>query len=101
MFGVEGRKDLVGKPDQSTVALPKTVMSGIEKTPAVCGGDACIARSRVPVWSLAQARDLGLADEALLDQYPTLTQADLDAAWAYAAANPAEITSAIRDNEEA
>jgi len=55
-------------------------MSGIEKTPAVCGGDACIARSRVPVWSLAQARDLGLADEALLDQYPTLTQADLDAA---------------------
>lgn len=25
---------------------------GIKKTPGVCGGDACIGNTRIPVWSL-------------------------------------------------
>jgi uncharacterized protein (DUF433 family) len=25
-------------------------MTGIERTPGVCGGDACIAGTRIPVW---------------------------------------------------
>ena len=100
-FGFSGGKGLVWKPDRDIVGSTKTVMTGIEKTPTICGGDACIAQSRVPVWSLVQARELGFTDESLLVQYPTLTQADLDAAWIYAKSNRAEIASAIRDNEEA
>ena len=29
---------------------------GIENSPDVCGGDACIVRTRIPVWLLEQAR---------------------------------------------
>ena len=29
---------------------------GIEKTPLVCGGDACIAKTRIPVWGLVNSR---------------------------------------------
>jgi hypothetical protein len=29
---------------------------GIEKTPSVCGGEATIVRTRIPVWVLEQAR---------------------------------------------
>ena len=47
------------------------------------------------------ARRLGFTDEALLVQYPTLAQSDLDAAWAYSAAHTEEIEAAIRENEEA
>lgn len=28
----------------------------IEKTPGVCGGSACIASTRIPVWGLVEAR---------------------------------------------
>lgn len=100
-FGMSGVKAVVGRNEVADRVKTESVMTGIEKTPTICGGDACIAESRVPVWLLVQARDLGFADEALLEQYPTLTQQDLDAAWAYAKAAPAEIAAAIRANEEA
>ena len=73
---------------------------GITKTPGVCGGDACIAGTRIPVWVLVNARNLGISESQLLYDYPTLTAADLANAWVYAEANPQEIQSAIRDNEE-
>jgi uncharacterized protein (DUF433 family) len=79
----------------------QTVTSGIEKTANVCGGDACVANTRVPVWVLEQARRLGATDADLLADYPSLTATDLTAAWAYVRSNGPEIDSAIRDNEEA
>jgi len=30
---------------------------GITKTPGVCGGDACVEGTRIPVWVLVQARN--------------------------------------------
>ena len=36
----------------------------------------------------------------LLRDYPSLTPADLEAAWEYAAAHPEEIAPAIAENEE-
>lgn len=79
----------------------KDLSRGIEHTPGVCGGDACVASTRIPVWTLEQSRRLGFTDEELLNNYPTLSQGDLAAAWAYAMAHPTEIENAIRDNEEA
>ena len=80
----------------STVAEPP-----IQKTPNVCGGDACIRRTRITVWMLVMDRKLGMTDAAVLDQYPTLTQADLDAAWDHYRANPVEIEQCIWFNDTA
>ncbi len=40
---------------------------GIAKTPGVCGGDACIAGTRIPVWVLVDYRRLGTSDSELLN----------------------------------
>lgn len=74
---------------------------GIAKTPDVCGGDACIAGTRIAVWLLVESRRLGVTEAQLLDDYPHISAADLVNAWAYADANPREIEEAIRKNQEA
>lgn len=79
----------------------ETAISGIEKTTDICGGDACIARTRVPVWVLEQARRLGASESDFLADYPSLTAADFAAAWAYVLAHRDEGEAAIRANEEA
>jgi uncharacterized protein (DUF433 family) len=72
---------------------------GVEKTPGVCGGDACIALTRIPVWVLVNARSLGIGEAQLLKDYPTLSATDLTNAWVYATVHPDEIAIAIRENE--
>jgi uncharacterized protein (DUF433 family) len=72
--------------------------TGIEKTAGICGGDARIANTRIPVWVLVQARDWGHSDAALLQDYPTLTAIDLANAWTYSAAHLEEIQHAIQEN---
>ena len=74
--------------------------SGIQKTPGVCGGDACIRQTRIPVWVLVNARRLGISESELLEDYPTLQAADLANAWTYAEAYPDEIETAIQENED-
>jgi uncharacterized protein (DUF433 family) len=77
-----------------------TTASWISKKPDRCSGDACIRETRIPVWVLVGYRRLGMSDAKILEAYPTLTPADLEAAWAYAAANAEEIDRDIRENEE-
>jgi len=73
----------------------------IRKTPGVIGGDACIGNRRIAVWMLVQAKQLGISDERLLDDYePPLTQAELGAAWDYYEKHRNEIDQALRDNED-
>ncbi|MEC4985940.1 MAG: DUF433 domain-containing protein [Oscillatoria sp. PMC 1068.18] len=74
---------------------------GIEKTPGVCGGEARIAKTRIPVWVLVEARQLGYSDADLLTSYPTLKAQDLANAWMYAEAYADEIKLAIERNEVA
>ena len=74
---------------------------GIEKTPGVCGGAACIVRTRIPVWALESLRRLGSTEARILDNYPTLRAADLVHAWAYVDTHRQEIDDAIRQNEAA
>ena len=77
------------------------VFPGIEKTPGVCGGEARIARSRLPVWLLVRQRQLGLSEEEILHGYPTLRAEDLSNAWNYYRAHQSEIEAQIIENEEA
>ena len=74
---------------------------GIDTRPDVCGGEACIVRTRIPVWLLEQARRLGITEQALLAAYPSLRAEDLVNAWAYARSHTAEIEAQIRENEAA
>jgi uncharacterized protein (DUF433 family) len=76
-----------------------TTASWVSKQPDRCGGDACIRETRIPVWVLFNDRRLGMSDAGILQAYPSLTRADLEAAWTYAAANGEEIDQAIRANE--
>ncbi len=75
------------------------VWRGIAKTPGVCGGSACIANTRIPVWVLIQARQLGSTESELLYDYPTLSAVDIVNAWTYAEAFPHEIETAIQEND--
>lgn len=85
-------------------AVPAAIespLSWISKTPGVCGGDACIRKTRITVWGLVEWRRLGLSDDQILAQIEGLTPDDLASAWDYAATHPEEIERAIRENEEA
>ena len=74
---------------------------GIDSTPGVCGGEACVVRTRIPVWLLVQARRLGTSEADLLRNYPSLRAEDLASAWSYARAHQDEINQQIADNEAA
>jgi uncharacterized protein (DUF433 family) len=74
---------------------------GVESVPGVCGGEACIIRTRIPVWLLEQARRQGTSESDLLRSFPTLRAEDLVHAWSYVRAHRAEIDQQIQDNEGA
>ena len=74
---------------------------GIENKPDVCGGEACIVRTRIPIWVLEQARRLGTSEAELLNCYPTLRAEDLVNAWAYVRSHKDEVDNDIRENEAA
>ena len=77
------------------------VWAGIEKTAGVSGGEACIVRTRIPVWTLENYRRLGWNEATILENFLSLRAADLVNAWAYADSHNEEIDKAIRANEEA
>ncbi len=74
---------------------------GIESVPGVSGGEPVIVRTRIPVWVLVRARQLGSTEAALLQAYPALRAEDLANAWAYYRSYHSEIDQQIRDNEAA
>jgi type III restriction enzyme len=75
--------------------------SWVQKTPNVCGGDACIRKTRITVNGLVEWRKLGLSDERILEIIQGLTPEDLVVAWEYYRLNQAEIDEEIRLNNEA
>jgi uncharacterized protein (DUF433 family) len=69
--------------------------SGIQKNPNVMGGDACIRQTRIPVWLLVSLRQQGATESYILEDYPTLTAADLVNAWHYAEHHTEEVQTAL------
>jgi uncharacterized protein (DUF433 family) len=76
-------------------------LPGIENDPEICGGEARVAGTRIPVWLLVQARKTGMSEVAILQAYPGLRVEDLVTAWTYYEARQAEIERQILDNETA
>jgi uncharacterized protein (DUF433 family) len=76
-------------------------LPGIESAPDICGGEPCIMRTRIPIWTLERLRQLGASEAQILGSYPALRAEDLVNAWAYVAAHTDEIERQIQENEEA
>lgn len=57
--------------------------SWVQKTPDVCGGDACIRNTRITVWGLVLSRRLRASDQSILQNIVGLAPEDLEAAWDY------------------
>lgn len=73
--------------------------SSITKSRGVCGGDACVSGTRIPVWVLERSRQLGISIDDILEDYPSISWKQLLAAWQYAEEHRAEIEKQIRENE--
>ncbi len=72
----------------------------VENDPSICGGEPRIVRTRIPIWILVQARQLGTSEADILKCYPSLRAEDLVSAWAYYRGHREEIDQQIKDNEE-
>jgi len=57
----------------------------ISVNPAVCHGKACIRGTRVPVSVVIDNIAAGIPRNEILQRYPTIQDADIDAALTYAA----------------
>ena len=102
----ESEKLLAGMTQAEKAQLLQQLLSelgesfpGIESRTGVAGGAPCIIRTRIPVWLLEQARQLGTSEADLLKAYPTLRAEDLANAWAYVRTHREEIGQQIAENE--
>jgi uncharacterized protein (DUF433 family) len=77
----------------------ETPASGVRVDPGVCGGLPCIAGTRIPIWVLERARQLGASERKLLQMYPMLGSCDLDNAWLFVEQYRDVIERQIKDNE--
>jgi uncharacterized protein (DUF433 family) len=80
---------------------PAAVVPLVRRTAGVCGGAARLRDTRHAVWGLVEWRRLGLSDAEIVKRNPDLTQADLNAAWAYYEQHREEVDQAIRENQDA
>ncbi len=85
--------------EESALLLAKLQTRNIQKTPGICGGQARIRNTRIPVWTLVSLRQQGAGDEEILTNYPGLTQTDLAASWMYYEQHRAEIDQEIAEPE--
>jgi uncharacterized protein (DUF433 family) len=84
------------------MATKQTEVVGIEKTEGVCGGTACVAGTRVPVWSIVETWRRGVSEKELQTYFVRpLSGADVKAALEYFEEHPQEIEEEIRRNAEA
>ena len=49
-------------------------MNSITETPGVCGGEPCLAGTRISMWHLQGLVELGWSYERLLSEYPHLNR---------------------------
>ena len=62
----------------------------IKVDPDIMMGKPCVRDTRIPVYLLLQKLAAGESAEALLEAYPQLSRADLQAVWEYAARSAAK-----------
>jgi uncharacterized protein (DUF433 family) len=84
----------------STTPTQLLLLRNVERRADVCGGEACLMRTRIPIWLLVRAHRFGATEPELLTSYPALHAVDLVTAWEYYDLYPAEIDAAIARYEQ-
>lgn len=87
-------------PEERTLLQEKLQNRPIQMSPGVCGGQARIRNTRIPVWTLVSFRQQGADEAELLRNYPSLTSEDLGAAWAYYEHHRETIDQAIASHNQ-
>jgi uncharacterized protein (DUF433 family) len=57
-------------PEESLLFQEKLSARAIQSTPGVCGGNARIRNTRIPVWTLVSLHQQGAREAELLRNYP-------------------------------
>ncbi|MEG4446351.1 DUF433 domain-containing protein [Microcoleus sp. AT9_B5] len=71
-------------PEESLLLLQEKLSArAIQSTPGVCGRNARIRNTRIPVWTLVSLHQQGADEAELLRNYPFLDDRDLENAWRY------------------
>lgn len=80
--------------------VPNSDLEGrpIVETPGICGGSPRVYGTRIPVWGFERARRNGWSDLDLLENYPSITQADLENVWAFVEGHREQIEREIQEN---
>ncbi len=87
-------------PEERRLLESRLKANAVQKTPGICGGQARIRNTRIPVWTVISFRQQGADDAELLQNYPSLTPQDLVAAWDYYEQYRSEIDRAIADHHQ-
>ena len=80
--------------------MPKLDYRNIEKDPTRCGGQAVVAGTRIRVATVLGCYRQGMGVEEIVQQYPSLTPADIHDALAYSHEHMDEIDSDLAADEE-
>lgn len=84
----------------SDAAMSTALDRGVSHTPGVQGGSACVDGTRIPVWIIVHWSRCGLSVAEIAQDYPGLSQADIQAALEYARLHPEEIERDLAKQDE-
>lgn len=86
-------------PEESLLFYKKLADRAIQSTPGVCGGNARVRNTRIPVWTLISLQQQGADEAELLENYPGLSRFDLENAWRYYHRHRPEIDRVIASHQ--
>jgi uncharacterized protein (DUF433 family) len=81
--------------------MPKTDYRKIDKDPACCGGQPVVAGTRIRVATILSCYRRGMSVEEIVQQFATLTPADVHDSLAYGYDHMDEIEADLAADEEA
>ncbi len=86
-------------PDEYALLQEKLKSRAIQKTIGVCGGQARIRNTRIPVWTIISFQQQGADTTELLRNFPSLTTDDLSNMQFYYTTHQEEIDRAIASHQ--
>jgi len=86
-------------PEEYSLLQEKLKSRTIQRTIGVCGGNARIRNTRIPVWTIISLQQQGADTPELLRNFPSLTTDDLRNTQFYYTTHQEEIDRAIASHQ--
>lgn len=87
-------------PEDYTLFQETLITKTIQKSQGVCGGQARIRNTRIPVWTITSLQQQGADEAEILHNFPGLTRFDLLAANHYYHTHSTEIEDLIQSHNQ-